>query len=122
MKIAYRPADERSAREFPAWQYEPPDDIYNCPPEQMEKSVRYNLNPQNNVYAMFDQQGKLIRDSLAFLASWRFINKLYIPPEPIQRARPGSCRSLGVVTRTGVIVEGMVGIGIDFFFEDLAVR
>jgi RimJ/RimL family protein N-acetyltransferase len=60
MKIEYRPADETSAREFLTWQYEPPYDIYNCPPEQLEASLRYNLDPRNNVYAMFGQQGELV--------------------------------------------------------------
>lgn len=60
MKIDYRPADEPSAREFTQWQYEPPYDIYNCPPEQLEKTIQYNSNPKNNVYAMFDQNNKLV--------------------------------------------------------------
>lgn len=53
-QISYRPADKKTAREFLAWQYEPPYDIYNGPPGQMEKSIRYNINPANNVYSMFD--------------------------------------------------------------------
>jgi len=59
-KIEYRPADEESARAFLQWQYEPPYDIYNCPPEQIEEYVQYNSDPQNNVYAMFDEHGELI--------------------------------------------------------------
>jgi [ribosomal protein S18]-alanine N-acetyltransferase len=60
MKISYRPADEASAREFVQWQYEPPYDVYNCPPEQVEKYIRYSIDPKNNIYAMFDQTEKLI--------------------------------------------------------------
>jgi ribosomal-protein-alanine N-acetyltransferase len=60
MKIDYRPADETSAREFVQWKYEPPYDIYNCPPGEVDKAIRYNIDPENNVYAMFDQEGKLI--------------------------------------------------------------
>jgi len=60
MKIDYRPADEKSAREFVQWKYEPPYDIYNCPPEDGEKAIQYNIDPANNVYAMFDQNEKLI--------------------------------------------------------------
>jgi len=60
MKIDYRLADEKSAREFLGWHYEPPYDIYNCPPEQLEETVQYNIDPANNVYAMFDQDEELI--------------------------------------------------------------
>ena len=59
-QISYQPVDEKTAREFLQWQYEPPYDIYNCPPEGVEKAVQYNLDPANNVYAMFDQDDKLI--------------------------------------------------------------
>jgi RimJ/RimL family protein N-acetyltransferase len=60
MKIEYRPADEKFAREFLAWQYEPPYDVYNCPPIKLEDSVFYNSDPANNVYAMFDQNNNLV--------------------------------------------------------------
>ena len=60
MKISYRIADETSAREFTQWQYESPYDIYNCPPDEVEQAVRYNSDPANNVYAMFDENGQLI--------------------------------------------------------------
>ena len=60
MKINYRPADEKSVRDFVKWKYEPPYDIYNCPPGEAEKAIRYNIDPGNNVYAMFNQDGRLI--------------------------------------------------------------
>jgi [ribosomal protein S18]-alanine N-acetyltransferase len=60
MEIAYRPVDEKSAREFLGWQYEPPYDIYNCPPDELDEAVEYNIDPANNVYAMFDQNGELV--------------------------------------------------------------
>jgi RimJ/RimL family protein N-acetyltransferase len=60
MEIDYRSAGEKSAREFLQWQYAPPYDIYNCPPEQVEESIQYNVDPANNVYAMFDQDEELI--------------------------------------------------------------
>jgi ribosomal-protein-alanine N-acetyltransferase len=60
MKISYRPADEVSAREFLQWNYEPPYDIYNCPPADLEEALQYNLDPKNNVYAMFDENDELV--------------------------------------------------------------
>lgn len=60
MKINYHLADEKSAREFVQWQYEPPYDIYNCPPEGVDDAVQYNIDPANNVYAMFDQNEGLV--------------------------------------------------------------
>jgi ribosomal-protein-alanine N-acetyltransferase len=60
LHITYRPADEKSAREFVKWKYEPPYDVYNCRPGEMDKAIRYNIDPENNVYAMFSQDGKLI--------------------------------------------------------------
>jgi ribosomal-protein-alanine N-acetyltransferase len=60
MEIDYRPADEKSAREFLQWQYEPPYDIYNCSPADLEEALQYNLDPKNNVYAMFDEHDTLV--------------------------------------------------------------
>jgi ribosomal-protein-alanine N-acetyltransferase len=60
LKITYRFADEKSAREFVQWKYEPPYDVYNCPREKVEKAVQHNIDPENNVYAMFNQNNKLI--------------------------------------------------------------
>ena len=60
MKIDYRPADEKSARGFLQWHYEPPYDIYNCPPADLEEALQYNLDPKNNVYAMFDEHVELV--------------------------------------------------------------
>jgi len=60
MKIEYQPADKASAREFVSWEYEPPYDVYNCPPEEIGSAIQYNIDPKNNVLAMFGLDGELI--------------------------------------------------------------
>jgi RimJ/RimL family protein N-acetyltransferase len=60
LHISYRPAEKKHAREFVNWQYEPPYDVYNCPPEEIGDAVQYNIDPKNNVYAMIDESDTLI--------------------------------------------------------------
>jgi RimJ/RimL family protein N-acetyltransferase len=60
LQISYLPAEKQHARAFVNWQYEPPYDIYNCPPEEIGDAVHYNIDPVNNVYAMLDQNEELI--------------------------------------------------------------
>lgn len=60
MKIDYRPAEKKHARIFVNWQYEHPYEAYNCPPEEVGDAVQYNVDPANNVYAMFDQNEELV--------------------------------------------------------------
>jgi RimJ/RimL family protein N-acetyltransferase len=60
LQLSYHPADEGSAREFLQWHYEPPYDIYNCPPADLEEALQYNIDPKNNVYAAFNQDDELV--------------------------------------------------------------
>jgi len=60
LSISYRPAEKKHAREFVNWRYEPPYDVYNCPPEEIGDAALYNIDPTNNVYAMLDQNEELI--------------------------------------------------------------
>jgi RimJ/RimL family protein N-acetyltransferase len=60
LQITYRPADKKSAREFVQWEYPPPYNVYNNPEEQLGEAVHYNIDPVNNVYAMFNQDNELI--------------------------------------------------------------
>jgi RimJ/RimL family protein N-acetyltransferase len=60
LHISYIPVEKKHAREFVNWQYEPPYDIYNCPPEEIGDAVLYNIDPKNNVYAMFDETDTLV--------------------------------------------------------------
>ena len=59
-RISYLPVEKKHAREFVNWEYEPPYDVYNCPPEEIGDAVQYNVDPANNVYAMLDQNEELI--------------------------------------------------------------
>lgn len=60
IQITYRPADKMSAREFVHWKYPPPYDVYNNPEDKIGDAVHYNIDPANNVYAMFEQADDLI--------------------------------------------------------------
>ena len=60
LSISYRPAEKKHARKFVSWQYEPPYNVYNCSPEEIGDAVQYNIDPANNVYAMFNQHEELI--------------------------------------------------------------
>jgi len=51
--ITFLPVDEKSAREFLTWKYEPPYEIYNYSPENFERDLAYHLDPTNNLYSMF---------------------------------------------------------------------
>jgi RimJ/RimL family protein N-acetyltransferase len=51
-RIHYLPTDEKSAREFLIWKYEPPYEIYNYVPEHFEKDLAYHIDPANNIYSM----------------------------------------------------------------------
>jgi len=60
LQISYYPAEKKHARVFVNWQYKPPYDVYNCPPEEVGDAVHYNIDPANNVYAMLDQNEELV--------------------------------------------------------------
>jgi sigma-B regulation protein RsbU (phosphoserine phosphatase) len=57
MSLSFFPIDEPAAREIVTWQYEPPYDIYNL--EDIETSIQYALDPQNNFYTMRTENGEL---------------------------------------------------------------
>jgi len=52
-KIRFLPTDEKSVRDFLAWKYESPYEIYNYSPEDFERDLAYHLDPVNNMYCMF---------------------------------------------------------------------
>jgi len=53
LEITYLPTDEKSAREFLAWKYETPYEIYNYVPENFDKDLSYHLDPKNNLHSMY---------------------------------------------------------------------
>ena len=59
LSIQYLPTDEKSAREFLTWNYEPPYEIYNYDPEHFDRDLAYHLDPANNIYTMY-RDGELI--------------------------------------------------------------
>lgn len=50
--------DESAAREVMRWRYDPPYDIYNI--EDSDEVIQYVLDPQNNFFALRDDNGKLV--------------------------------------------------------------
>lgn len=52
-EISFLPVNEKSAREFLKWKYEPPYEIYNYSVENFERDLAYHLDPANNLYSMF---------------------------------------------------------------------
>jgi RimJ/RimL family protein N-acetyltransferase len=60
LHISYHLAEKKHARIFVNWKYEPPYDVYNCPPDEIGDAVQYNIDPTNNVYAMLDQNEELV--------------------------------------------------------------
>lgn len=58
-EIHYAPTDEKSAREFLGWKYEPPYDVYNYRRDHFEEDLAYHLDPQNNLHSMY-REGELI--------------------------------------------------------------
>jgi RimJ/RimL family protein N-acetyltransferase len=52
--------DEASARQIATWQYEPPYDIYNCHPNEVEEHVQVLLKPEYHYYTVWNAAGELI--------------------------------------------------------------
>ena len=60
MQISFSPVTDPQIRQFAAWEYEPPYDIYNEDPAQAEEIVTYYLDPQFNAHALTGEDGRLI--------------------------------------------------------------
>jgi len=58
VKNNFSPLAETAAREIVCWHYEPPYDIYNI--KDTQKSIRYALDPENNFFAIHDENNELV--------------------------------------------------------------
>jgi ribosomal-protein-alanine N-acetyltransferase len=56
----FRPVDETSARLFVKWRYDPPYDVYDEDPEDLERTVQYFLDPQICCFTVTDAAGRLV--------------------------------------------------------------
>jgi ribosomal-protein-alanine N-acetyltransferase len=60
MQFIFRPVDEVTVRTFLRWRYDPPYDIYNPDPDEIEDEVRYFMDPKNACYGITDDAGDLV--------------------------------------------------------------
>ena len=60
MDVSFTPMNEPDARTILGWRYEEPYAVYNCPPGEVDESVRALLDPRNAYYAARDAAGDLI--------------------------------------------------------------
>jgi RimJ/RimL family protein N-acetyltransferase len=58
--LTFTPITVDHIRQFVFWQYEPPYDVYNEDPAQMEAIVDYYLDPQFQCRAMLDKMGEMV--------------------------------------------------------------
>ena len=56
----FRKMDEASAREIAGWRYEPPYNIYNCDPNEVDEHLQVLLDPQNRYYTVWNEAHELI--------------------------------------------------------------
>lgn len=56
----FRKMDEASARTIAGWRYEPPYDIYNGDPNEVDEHVQGFLDPQYRYYTVWNEAGELI--------------------------------------------------------------
>ncbi len=56
----FREMDEASAREIATWHYDPPYEMYNCLPDEVEAHVKALLKPEYRYHTVWDSAGELI--------------------------------------------------------------
>lgn len=60
MSLCFEPMDEAATRAIHCWCYEPPYDVYDLVAEPAEDLIQAFLDPQNNYYAIRDEDGDLV--------------------------------------------------------------
>ncbi len=60
MTLLVLPLDPESARVLLGWRYDPPYDIYNHRPEEIEEDLRYVLDPGNGFFGIHAADGALV--------------------------------------------------------------
>ena len=60
--LTFAPVTQTDVEQFARWRYEPPYNVYNeNPSEPLEADyLAYFLDPENNLYSIFDQAGELV--------------------------------------------------------------
>jgi RimJ/RimL family protein N-acetyltransferase len=56
----FKKMDEAAARQIAGWQYAPPYDIYNLPPDELEATIKGLLLPDLHYYSVWDETSSLI--------------------------------------------------------------
>ncbi|NLE46294.1 MAG: GNAT family N-acetyltransferase [Chloroflexi bacterium] len=59
-QLRFRPMDEVSARAILTWHYDPPYDIYDPAPEDVDAELRLLVNPDSAYYVIEDATGDLL--------------------------------------------------------------
>lgn len=58
--FTFREMDAAGAREIVRWQYEPPYDVYNGDPENIENEIQGYLDPQYQYHTVWDEAGEFV--------------------------------------------------------------
>lgn len=60
MSFSFRPVDEASARAFLTWRYDPPYELYNIEPAELDLEILFFLDPRNGYFSIFNEAGALV--------------------------------------------------------------
>jgi [ribosomal protein S18]-alanine N-acetyltransferase len=60
MRFDVRPTDREDARQILHWQYDPPYELYNSGPHELEGEIVRLAEPTNGYYSVRDEQGRFV--------------------------------------------------------------